>query len=187
MDKLSEHAIRMLEIEGKGKNDGYIETRNMGDIARAVYDTILQVQMLKMADRKESGIPTSSEKPNNCETCKHDSKEWYEDPCGWCCGAHSGYEPKTEPHHSGEVTEMVEPQTVYEKKCGGGAVDPIRSCYPELFKDEPQTMYYPQVDGITPSVIKTEPTTEDSSTVDWKDQMWKEAVKTEPQTEREGE
>jgi hypothetical protein len=39
----------MLEIEGKGKNDGYIETRNMGDIARAVYDTILQVQMLKTA------------------------------------------------------------------------------------------------------------------------------------------
>lgn len=38
-----------------------------------------------------------SENPNNCETCKHDSKEWYEDPCGSCCDTHSGYEPKTEP------------------------------------------------------------------------------------------
>ena len=74
MDKLSEHAIRMLEIEGKGKNDGYIETRNMGDIARAVYDVILQVQMLKMADRKTE---SDSENPNNCETCR------YEGECDW--------------------------------------------------------------------------------------------------------
>ena len=29
-----------------------------------------------------------------CKTCKHDSKEWYELPCDYCCGAHSGYEPK---------------------------------------------------------------------------------------------
>ena len=64
MDKLSEHAIRMLEIEGKGKNDGYIETRNMGDIARAVYDTILQVQMLKTALLHKTE-PSDSEKPNN--------------------------------------------------------------------------------------------------------------------------
>ena len=71
MDKLSEHAIRMLEIEGKGKNDGYIETRNMGDIARAVYDTILQVQMLKTALLHKTE-PSDSEKPNNCEHITED-------------------------------------------------------------------------------------------------------------------
>ena len=38
-----------------------------------------------------------SEKPNNCETCKHNGKKWYELPCDYCCGAHSGYAPKTEP------------------------------------------------------------------------------------------
>ena len=48
-------------------------------------------------------------------------------------------------------------------------------------KTEPQTMYYPQVDGITPSVIvKDEPQTEDLQ--DWKDRMWAEAV-IEPQTD----
>lgn len=47
------------------------------------------------ADRKTE--PSNSEKPNNCETCKHNDKEWWELPCDWCCGANSGYEPKTEP------------------------------------------------------------------------------------------
>ena len=80
MDKLSEHAIRMLEIEGKGKNDGYIETRNMGDIARAVYDTILQVQMLKTALLHKTE-PT-------CDTCRHKGVEGCEQPClgCGCCG-----------------------------------------------------------------------------------------------------
>ena len=31
---------------------------------------------------------------DRCKACKHDSKEWYELPCDYCCGAHSGYEPK---------------------------------------------------------------------------------------------
>ena len=52
MDKLAEHAIRMLEIV-EGENDFYRnDAKRQADIARAVYDTILQVQMLKMADRK---------------------------------------------------------------------------------------------------------------------------------------
>ena len=102
MDKLSEHAIRMLEIANR---EGVCNS-DVDAIAQAVYDLILQVQILKMADRKESGIPTSSEKPNNCETCRH----WWksEDVC-MLDDCH--YEPKDEPHHSGEVTEMVEPQT----------------------------------------------------------------------------
>lgn len=62
MDKLSEHAIRMLEIADA--NDIPVFGNNqIQDISRAVYDIILQVQMLKMADRN------CSEKPNNCETC----------------------------------------------------------------------------------------------------------------------
>lgn len=95
MDKLSEHAIRMLEIEGKGKNDGYIETRNMGDIARAVYDLILQVQMLKteLLHKTEPKIPTHG----YMWICPKCGLEMHSDysachRCGW-----DRSKPKTEP------------------------------------------------------------------------------------------
>ena len=53
MDKLVEHAIRMLEIV-EGENDFFRnDAKRQADIARAVYDTILRVQMLeRKADRK---------------------------------------------------------------------------------------------------------------------------------------
>ena len=65
MDKLVEHAIRMLEIV-EGENDFFRnDAKRQADIARAVYDTILRVQALERnADRKTE---SSSEKPNNCE------------------------------------------------------------------------------------------------------------------------
>lgn len=53
--------------------------------------------------------------------------------------------------------------------------------------NEPQTMYYPQVDGITPSVIvpQTEPQTEDLiKQADALIEFEKELLKDEPQTER---
>lgn len=64
MDKLVEHAIRMLEIV-EGENDFFRnDAKRQADIARAVYDTILRVQVLeRKADRKNE--PNSSEKPNN--------------------------------------------------------------------------------------------------------------------------
>ena len=63
MDKLVKHGIRMLEII-EGENDFYRnDAKRQADIARAVYDTILRVQMLeRKADRKTEN---SSEKPNN--------------------------------------------------------------------------------------------------------------------------
>ena len=63
MDKLVEHAIRMLEIV-EGENDFFRnDEKRQADIARAVYDTILRVQVLeRKADRKTEN---SSEKPNN--------------------------------------------------------------------------------------------------------------------------
>ena len=53
MDKLVEHAIRMLEIV-EGENDFFRnDAKRQADIARAVYDTILRVQMLeRKAERK---------------------------------------------------------------------------------------------------------------------------------------
>ena len=65
MDKLVEHAIRMLEIV-EGENDFFRnDAKRQADIARAVYDTILRVQALeRKADRKTENC---SEKPNNCE------------------------------------------------------------------------------------------------------------------------
>ena len=53
MDKLVKHAIRMLEIV-EGENDFFRnDAKRQADIARAVYDTILRVQVLeRKADRK---------------------------------------------------------------------------------------------------------------------------------------
>ena len=64
MDKLVEHAIRMLEIV-EGENDFFRnDAKRQADIARAVYGTILRVQVLeRKADHKTE--PNSSEKPNN--------------------------------------------------------------------------------------------------------------------------
>ena len=76
MDKLSEHNIRMLEIADANDIPG-IGNKQLKDIAIAVYDTILQVQMLKMAD---------------CETCGH----WWKSE-EVCLLDDCQYEPKTEP------------------------------------------------------------------------------------------
>ena len=35
----------------------------------------------------------NSAQPEPCEGCKHNSKEWDEEPCDNCSGNHSGYEP----------------------------------------------------------------------------------------------
>ncbi len=63
MDKLVEHAIRMLEII-EGENDFFRnDAKRQADIAKAVYDTILRLQVLeRKADRKTEN---SSEIPNN--------------------------------------------------------------------------------------------------------------------------
>jgi len=64
MDKLVKHAIRMLEIV-EGENDFFRnDEKRQADIARAVYDTILRVQVL---ERKARKTDNSSEKPNNSE------------------------------------------------------------------------------------------------------------------------
>lgn len=53
MDKLSEHAIRMLEIVD-GENDFFRnDEKRQADIARAVYDIILEIQMLKAKKRSD--------------------------------------------------------------------------------------------------------------------------------------
>ena len=94
MDKLVKNAIRMLEIVD-GENDFFRnDAKRQADIARAVYDTILRVQILeRKVDHKTEN---SSEKPNNCETCRNKGFEGCEQPClgCGCCGL---YEPKDEP------------------------------------------------------------------------------------------
>lgn len=100
MDKLSEHAIRMLEIVD-GENDFFRnDNERQADIARAVYDVILQVQMLKMVDRKTEP-QTEETEMERLERIDNDLED------AWA----RIRELTDEPHHSGEVTEMVEPQT----------------------------------------------------------------------------
>ena len=60
-------------------------------------DALDAVQNGKFIINDDRKTESDSEKPNNCETCKHNHKEWWELPCDWCCGTHGGYEPKTEP------------------------------------------------------------------------------------------
>lgn len=52
MDKLSEHAIRMLEI-ADANDIPVIGNKQIQDIARAVYDIILEIQMLKAKKRSD--------------------------------------------------------------------------------------------------------------------------------------
>ena len=66
MDKLSEHAIKMLKIVDNERGFYKDMDGEVADIARAVYDLILQVQMLKMAERK---IETKRER--YCTNCKN--------------------------------------------------------------------------------------------------------------------
>ena len=52
-----------------------------------------ELKELIEADRKDEN---SSEKPNNCDTCKHNKLEWFSEVCDGCSKAHSNYEPQTE-------------------------------------------------------------------------------------------
>lgn len=72
----------------------------------------------------------SSEKPNDCETCKHNKLEWYSEICDSCCGNNNHYEPKTEPFDKDtNVRSKDEPKL---------SEIPTSKCHYEP-KDEPQT------------------------------------------------
>jgi len=82
----------------------------------------------------------------DCDTCEHQGKLG-----DWCrtCGE-SNYQPKDEPQNFIACPIQEENEEYFEW----------------LYKDEP-TMYYPQVDGITPSVIiQDEPTISKMEQVD---------------------
>ena len=72
MDKLVEHGIRMLEIV-EGENDFFRnDAKRQADIARAVYDTILRVQVLeRKADRKTEPktYVINPQEPTNDDKC----------------------------------------------------------------------------------------------------------------------
>ena len=53
MDKLSEHAIMMLEIIDNERGHYKDMDGDVADIARALYDLILRVQSLEAKARKE--------------------------------------------------------------------------------------------------------------------------------------
>ena len=56
------------------------------------------IRLLREEEAKaERKTENNSEKPNNCETCKHNKLEWYSEVCDGCSKAHSHYEPKDEP------------------------------------------------------------------------------------------
>ena len=87
MDKLVKHAIRMLEIV-EGENDFFRnDEKRQADIARAVYDTILRVQVLeRKADRNSSEKPNKSEIPTGSTISKMEQveDEPQMNPCDGC-------------------------------------------------------------------------------------------------------
>ena len=89
------------------------------------------------ADRKTEN---SSEKPNNCETCRNKGFEGCEQPClgCGCCGL---YEPKTEPMKTADYCDICKRDMC--EVCIADATNPY--CVPSHYeiryepKDEPQT------------------------------------------------
>lgn len=61
MDKLVEHGIRMLEIVEGEKDFFRNDAKRQADIARAVYDTILRVQMLERKFDKDINVRSNDE------------------------------------------------------------------------------------------------------------------------------
>ena len=176
MDKLSEHAIRMLEIADKPYSNEYgminKDWKDKSDIAQAVYDLILQVQMLKMADRKDE--PSDSENPNNCEDesqteerqeleayrkCIKSRSFWDAKHCDDChfyddCPFDEREEDALQTYCDTCKHDLWNNPEVCGKCVGSTTIGRKPRMYEP--KTEPQTMYYPQVDGITPSVIVTQ-------------------------------
>ena len=83
--------------ENGGLDSGQWHTDLLAQIAQS----LAVIADVMMADRKTEN---SSEKPNNCETCKWG--EWYrqgyditmmDDECGGCCSWNSKWTPKDEP------------------------------------------------------------------------------------------
>ena len=142
MDKLVKHGIKMLEIIENERGFYKDMDGDVADIARAVYDTILRVQVLERnADRK-----TEPRKEQNfCGKCRYLYRDF---KYGLSCYRLMDNEPcKYE-------ERKTEPQTCDD--CIWSVCN-----YNKVFEDEP--------------------TTEDLQ--DWKDRMWAEAVVTEPTTE----
>ena len=102
--------------------------------------------LVEIAERKTEN---SSEKPNNCEHITEDGVTCAKYPaCDDCLDNPLNKAKGSERLVKG--SEQTEP-TISKMEQVDKDIN-VRS------KDEPQTMYYPQVDGITPSVIvKTEP------------------------------
>ena len=76
--------------ENGGLDSGKWHTALLAQIAQ----NLAVIADVMVADRKTEN---SSEKPNNCDTCKHNKLEWYSEVCDGCSKAHSNYEPKDEP------------------------------------------------------------------------------------------
>lgn len=98
------------------------------------YVTLSCDEVLKIADfieklRADRKTESNSEKPNNCDTCKHNKLEWYSEVCDGCSKAHSNYEPKDEP------------QVVMPKECKGcDSASKIIEAYSRGFEDGAETV-----------------------------------------------
>ena len=80
------HAWYVLELHG---TDGEFRHK---ELCEECYEYLCEKDEAPKADRKTEN---SSEKPNNCETCRFEL--YWPEMCEGCCEWDSHYEPKTEP------------------------------------------------------------------------------------------
>ena len=73
MDKLVEHTIKMLEIVDNKRGFYKDMDGDVADIARAVYDTILRVQILEYKAYRKTEPQTCSVngRPYDCGNCEY--------------------------------------------------------------------------------------------------------------------
>lgn len=79
------------------KNGELVEGANPADDEPLYKYSDIKRIIKGLPTRKFEDEPNSSEKPNDCEDCKHNKLEWYSEVCDGCSKAHSNYEPKDEP------------------------------------------------------------------------------------------
>lgn len=66
-----------------------------GLMSKTDYINYLKSQMMEIVGMESEDKALEQDKQEQdyiCDTCKHNDKEWDEEPCDGCCGNHSGYE-----------------------------------------------------------------------------------------------
>ena len=99
--------------EIKAYGDGYAEAYKQFQYLIERYEIDIAVRKMKIfadavALTVETATDTADTPQTDCDTCKHDSDQWYSEACDGCSKADSNYEPTTE---ESSMVAVVKPYT----------------------------------------------------------------------------